>query len=257
VTAGEHKQAVGLLQLLEDAEGPLDERSRAFCSEATLVRYLRARDHDDKKALAMLRKSLAWRRTVEPEILICKSCQVDGTSHSMRGVGVSKNGHPVFYSQFTGVTCRDPDQNVNHLIFKLENAFKSEHVTAESFVWVIDFAGFSRKDLGVGIARQSLRLFQDQYPERLGCAFLLDAPVIFAAFWKIVKPWIDAETLRKVRFLRLSDIDETLSLDMAPELVERIKTEVEHSRDTANIANKLWWTEPAEPPLGGVDGLHV
>ena len=41
---------------------------------------------------------------------------------------------------------------------------------------------------------------QDCYPERLGKLFLLHAPRIFMAVWKIIYPFIDDNTKTKVSF---------------------------------------------------------
>ena len=42
---------------------------------------------------------------------------------------------------------------------------------------------------------------QDYYPERLGKLFILHAPYIFMKVWKIVYPFIDNKTKKKVMFL--------------------------------------------------------
>lgn len=40
---------------------------------------------------------------------------------------------------------------------------------------------------------------QDYYPERLGKMFIVHAPYIFMAVWKIVYPFIDKNTRKKVK----------------------------------------------------------
>jgi hypothetical protein len=46
----------------------------------------------------------------------------------------------------------------------------------------------------------SLLVFlQGYYPERLGTLFILNAPFIFGAVWKVVSPFIDSRTRKKVR----------------------------------------------------------
>jgi hypothetical protein len=43
-----------------------------------------------------------------------------------------------------------------------------------------------------------------QYPERLGVAFLVDAPALFQACWAVVKPFLPAETKKKIFFVSRS-----------------------------------------------------
>lgn len=42
---------------------------------------------------------------------------------------------------------------------------------------------------------------QNHYPERLGVLILVDAPFVFRAFWKVISPFVDAKTLKKVVFV--------------------------------------------------------
>lgn len=44
----------------------------------------------------------------------------------------------------------------------------------------------------------SLILWQDCYPERLGKLLIINSPYIFVAVWKIVYPFIDKNTKKKV-----------------------------------------------------------
>lgn len=41
---------------------------------------------------------------------------------------------------------------------------------------------------------------QDYYPERLGKLFIVNAPYIFMKVWKIIYPFIDNKTKKKVMF---------------------------------------------------------
>lgn len=42
--------------------------------------------------------------------------------------------------------------------------------------------------------------WQDYYPERLGKLLLLHVPYIFMSVWKVIYPFIDNNTKKKVRF---------------------------------------------------------
>lgn len=49
-----------------------------------------------------------------------------------------------------------------------------------------------------GLFSLSIGQLQDYYPERLGKLFIVNAPYIFMAVWKIIYPFIDNNTKKKV-----------------------------------------------------------
>lgn len=46
----------------------------------------------------------------------------------------------------------------------------------------------------------------DRFPERLGIAFCIDAPILFTLFWKAISPFIPPETKKKVINKNISNI---------------------------------------------------
>jgi hypothetical protein len=57
-------------------------------------------------------------------------------------------------------------------------------------------------------------MLQNHYPERLGVLILVDAPFLFRAFWKVISPFVDAKTLKKVVFVSGSDKDKRKVLEV-------------------------------------------
>jgi hypothetical protein len=51
------------------------------------------------------------------------------------------------------------------------------------------------------IAKAFFSLAGSHYPERLGQKIVLDPPAMFSGFWKIISPFIDPVTSRKIRFI--------------------------------------------------------
>lgn len=49
--------------------GPLPEKLSIYCSDATISRYLRARNWNVKKATKMIKETLRWRSEYKPEAI--------------------------------------------------------------------------------------------------------------------------------------------------------------------------------------------
>uniref|UniRef100_A0A7S0ZGV5 CRAL-TRIO domain-containing protein n=1 Tax=Timspurckia oligopyrenoides TaxID=708627 RepID=A0A7S0ZGV5_9RHOD len=236
--------------LLEESDDFTDPESLEFCDDSTLVRFLRARQGNVESAHAMIRATLKWREENETSKIVCSACKTDPKSHSTRIIGWCMKGRPVFYSSFASQTSRDPEDNIDHIIALLESTFKM--ISAQSFVWVIDFAGFQTGDITPSTGRQALKLFCDNYPERLGAAYLLDSPLVFSGLWRVLKQWIEPTTERKISFVRLRDRNMKLKNVFDSNLLNRLDEEIKRIRNTdSQIDLHEWWNElPPVPPRG-------
>eukprot|EP00183_Erythrolobus_madagascarensis_P006752 CAMPEP_0185843996 /NCGR_PEP_ID=MMETSP1354-20130828/329_1 /TAXON_ID=708628 /ORGANISM="Erythrolobus madagascarensis, Strain CCMP3276" /LENGTH=265 /DNA_ID=CAMNT_0028543599 /DNA_START=36 /DNA_END=833 /DNA_ORIENTATION=+ len=228
-------------------ESPMSAEHRTFLTDITYTRYLRARGQNVDKAYAMLCTSLKWREKEAPASLVCAACMRNKRSHTMRCIGRDKLGRPVFYSHFTGVENRVPEENAHHLIWMLENCFADEPDTPQQYVWVVDFVGFGRQDLNPAIGKKSLQVFSDQYPERLGKALILDSPMVFSGLWRILSAFIDAHTHTKVEFVSMRSRKPAFDALMDAELVERLEAEISDARNPQKLKEKNWWTTAEEP----------
>ena len=66
----------------------------------------------------------------------------------------------------------------------------------------LDFTGWSLKTAPARkTSLETLAILQDHYPERLGQAICLNPPWMFSVFWSMIKPFMDARTLSKIKFL--------------------------------------------------------
>ena len=71
----------------------------------------------------------------------------------------------------------------------------------ERILWIIDFKDMVRTKGGRKAARQSSRLLQDHYPERLQWSFLVDPPFFMRLMIPLVRPFMDAKTKAKMVLL--------------------------------------------------------
>jgi len=98
---------------------------------------------------------------------------------------------------------------VKYLVYLMEKTTKSiDPLTgAEKIIWLIDFNNYSSMG-GLGMAKISkevVDILQDHYPERLGAAFIINAPYLFEVFFKMISPFLNDVTKEKVNLLKAND----------------------------------------------------
>ncbi len=79
-------------------------------------------------------------------------------------------------------------------------------------VWVLDARNLSLKPSGDGpkLFRETTKMDSTYYPERLGYMLIVNAPWIFKPLWAMIKPWIDPNTVSKIRIFGYNDYQEEL-----------------------------------------------
>ncbi|GAB2280777.1 hypothetical protein Dimus_015402 [Dionaea muscipula] len=84
----------------------------------------------------------------------------------------------------------------------------------EKFLAIADLQGWGYSNSDVHAYIASLSILQDYYPERLGKLFIVHAPSIFMAVWKVIYPFIDNNTKKKITFVENKKLRSTLLLDI-------------------------------------------
>ena len=47
--------------------------------------------------------------------------------------------------------------------------------------------------------KQQNKTYKDNFPEHLGCMFLINCPMIVRSIWAVIKPFLDERTLLKIK----------------------------------------------------------
>ncbi|XP_006375929.1 uncharacterized protein LOC7493854 isoform X2 [Populus trichocarpa] len=149
--------------------GPVADKLPVLCSDASISRYLRARNWNTKKAAKMLKNTLKWRLEFKPE-------KIRWNTSGIRG-------------------------QIRHLVYCMENAITTLNPDQDQMVWLIDFQGWTMSCISVKAARETAHILQNHYPERLGVGILYNPPKVFESFWTLVKPFIEPKTYKKVSFV--------------------------------------------------------
>ncbi|XP_076894926.1 uncharacterized protein LOC143547367 [Bidens hawaiensis] len=188
---------------LKTALGPLSGHRLLYCTDACLRRYLEARNWNVEKAKKMLEETLAWRSTYKPEEIRWHEVAVEGeTGKLFRANFRDRFGRTVLILKPGLQNTTSMENQIKHLVYLMENAMLNLPEGQEEMAWLIDFTGWSfSTTVPIRTAKDTIKVLQDHYPQRLAVAFLYTPPRIFEAFWKIVKFFIDPKTSQKVKFV--------------------------------------------------------
>ncbi|KAK4264588.1 hypothetical protein QN277_025744 [Acacia crassicarpa] len=200
---------IPLMRAVVEAKDP----SAKEADDLMIRRFLRARDLDIEKSSAMFLKYLKWRRSCVPNGLISESeIPNELAQEKVYMQGIDKKGRPIGVA-FGAKHYQNPDGLDE---FKRLVAYVLDKVTSrippgqEKFVVVADLKGWRYANSDVRGYLAALSILQDYFPERLGKLFIVHASSIFMTVWKMVYPFIDNKTKKKIMFVEKSKIKSTL-----------------------------------------------
>ncbi|PHT45943.1 hypothetical protein CQW23_15101 [Capsicum baccatum] len=183
-----------------------------------LRRFLRARDLDIQKSAAMFLKYLKWRQSFVPKGSI-SVCEVPNeiAQNKMFMQGVDKKGCPiavVFGGRHIQNKIGGLEEFKRFVVFGLDKLCARTSPGREKFTVIGDLQGFGYSNSDVRAYLASLSIVQDCYPERLGKVLLVNVPSLFCTLWKIICPFIDNNTKKKIIFVDNKRLTATLLQDI-------------------------------------------
>ncbi|KAJ3416047.1 hypothetical protein HDV05_003406 [Chytridiales sp. JEL 0842] len=176
-------------------------------TDASLIRFLRSRSWDVSKAAVKLKETLVWRCDYKPHKITPAEVESEALAGNIYVNGFDKHGRPIIYLK-KSTRPHDFDLNVRLLVLMLEHAIKAipEGCDSGKVCLILDMAGYSRANSPpLAISRQTLNILTGHYPERLGVAYVVNAPWIFGTLWSVVSPFLDPVTKSKIRFVNLNN----------------------------------------------------
>ncbi|KAL8467874.1 hypothetical protein ACS0TY_031208 [Phlomoides rotata] len=178
-------------------------------------RFLRARDLDIEKASDMFLKYLKWRREFVPNGFISPAEISNDLAHDKLFMqGCDKTGRPivvVFAARHKPTTIEEFKRYVAFTLDKICERMPSGH---EKFTSIADVEGWGYTNSDIRGYLAALSILQDCYPERLGKLFMVNVPYVFMTAWKMVYPFIDKNTKKKIVFVEKSKVEATLLQDI-------------------------------------------
>ncbi|CAH9142723.1 unnamed protein product [Cuscuta epithymum] len=184
----------------------------------TLRRFLRARDLDVEKAATMLIKYLKWRSAFVPSGNISPSeVPNEIAQKKMFMQGLDKQGRPiavVFGGRHIQNNKGGLDEFKRYVALGLDKLCARTSPGKEKFVVIGDLRDFGYGNSDIRGYLAALSILQDFYPERLGKLFIVHVPYLFWTLYKVVHPFIDANTKKKIVFVENKRLTSTLLEDI-------------------------------------------
>jgi len=176
----------------------------AYCTDGCLSRYLRARDWDVEQAYKMLKGSLDWRSTFKPHLIT--EAQVAGPMKigTMFHTGFDKLNRPVIYVKPGAHSPNTLEERVTYVAWLMEHVASLMGENVEQVLIIMDFSEFGKRAKSPDsrqTAQAIINILQNHYPERLGSAIVINSPWYFNLLFKMMSPFINANTKKKMNWI--------------------------------------------------------
>ncbi|KAH9329170.1 hypothetical protein KI387_001278, partial [Taxus chinensis] len=185
--------------------------------DATLRRFLYARDSNVQNASELYIKYRKWRQTFVPDGYISETVIRNELKKNMVCMqGSDKKGRPiavVFLNRH--IPChKDLENFKRYFVYCFDKMSSSASRGQEKFAIIGDLEGWKYKHMDIRGYLAVLEIMQSYYPERLGNLYLIHVPYVFWAAWKLIYPFIDKKTKEKILIVDDKDIRTTLLNDI-------------------------------------------
>ncbi|GAV80787.1 CRAL_TRIO domain-containing protein/CRAL_TRIO_N domain-containing protein [Cephalotus follicularis] len=208
------KSKVSIMRALVEREDPSAKQE----DDLMIRRFLRARDLDIKKASTLFLKYLSWRREFVPNGSISTSEIPNQLAYNMIFVqGVDRKGLPVVVVFGGRHKPRKGglEEFKRFVVYVLDTLCSRGNVCGqEMFAVIIDLEGWGYSSCDIRGYLAFLSILQDCYPERLGKLFFVHVPYLFMTAWKIIYPFVDNRTRKKIEFVDNKMLESTLLGDI-------------------------------------------
>ncbi|KAJ5769848.1 uncharacterized protein N7511_001899 [Penicillium nucicola] len=219
-------------QALEDMKP--EEIRTAFWSmvkgdnpDSLLLRFLRARKWDTKKALVMLISTMRWRLQemhvdddimLNGEALALKQAQGSNPKEKKMGEdfltqmrlgksflhGVDRAGRPICVVRVRLHKAGDQDNEglERFTVYTIETARLLLAPPIETATIVFDMTDFGLANMDYAPVKFMIKCFEANYPESLGAVLIHKAPWLFSSIWSVIKGWLDPVVAAKIHFTK-------------------------------------------------------
>jgi len=176
----------------------------AYCTDGCLSRYLRARDWDVEQAYKMLKGSLDWRNQYKPHHITEAQIQGPLKIGTMFNSGFDKLNRPIIYVKPGAHSPNTIEERIMYVSWLMEHVAKLMGENVEQVLIIMDFSEFGKRAKSPDsrqTAQAIINILQNHYPERLGSAIVINSPWYFNLLFKMMSPFINANTKKKMNWI--------------------------------------------------------
>ncbi|XP_043286137.1 motile sperm domain-containing protein 2-like [Venturia canescens] len=187
---------------------PLDI-SRIKSQDDWLKRYLEHNEYNIQESLNMLWMSTEWRKKVGANDItednVKREYLEDGVFF---GYGKDKDGKTLFIikSKLHTKGGRDFGELQRCIIYWFERLQREGNGDQISLFFDMVDAGLSNMDME--LTKYLIGLFKDYYPNFLNYIIILEMPWVLNAAFKIIKSWLPAKAIPKIKFVNKANLKE-------------------------------------------------
>ncbi|KAF3389084.1 hypothetical protein F1880_004399 [Penicillium rolfsii] len=195
--------------------------------DALLLRFLRARKWDVKKALIMLISTMRWRLQ---EVHVDDDIMANGEAQALKQAssadpakkqkgeeflkqmrmgksflhGVDKFGRPLCVVRVRLHRAGDQAEDTleRFTVYTIETARLLLAPPVETATIIFDMTNFTVSNMDYTPVKFMIKCFEANYPESLGSVLIHKAPWIFSSIWSVIKGWLDPVVASKIHFTK-------------------------------------------------------
>jgi len=133
------KDSISKSEAITTVRDHLSPEQNERCSEAMILRYLRATGNDPRHTIKRIQDTLAWWAAEDPTTMYCSACRNKYPhSHYMHVVGRDLVGRPLIYSCMELATNKDIEDNRRHMINIFESAISLMKPGSNVESWAVE-----------------------------------------------------------------------------------------------------------------------
>ncbi|KAH9329171.1 hypothetical protein KI387_001279, partial [Taxus chinensis] len=194
-----------------------EDPASKVADDATLQRFLYARESNVQNASELYLKYRKWRQNFVPHGYISEASITNELEKNMVSMqGFDKKGRPIAVVILNRhKPCHKALEDLKRFfVYSFDKMSSSASGGQEKFTIIADLEGWAYKHVDIRGYLAILEILQSYYPERLGKLYIIHLPYIFWAAWNIVYPFIDRNTRQKILLVDKKDIRATLLNDI-------------------------------------------